>query len=75
MMVTMVTYTETWNIAFKTSKPAWKIGEYKIKHIVYLEENKFNSRKKGQQYCLISFYPKDMPTFNELVIKSNPVMK
>ena len=39
-------------------------------HILYLEENKFNSSKKGPQYCIISFYSKYIPPVNELVIKS-----
>ena len=30
MLVTMVTYTEAWNVAFKTSKPLGKIQKYKI---------------------------------------------
>ena len=37
MAETMVTYTETWNIAFKTSKPLWKYENikwtYSIKQI------------------------------------------
>ena len=44
-------------------------------HIVYLEENKLNSRKKGPQYCIILFYSKDIPMFNELVIKNTTVKK
>ena len=39
-------------------------------HISYLEENKFNSSKKGPQSCIISFYSKYIPPVNELVIKS-----
>ena len=69
----MVTYTEAWNIAIKTSKPLWTIWKYKIS--IYLEENKFKGRKKGQQYWIISFYSKDVPTFNELVIKNTLVKK
>ena len=30
MLVTMVTYTAAWNVAFKTAKPLWKIQKYKI---------------------------------------------
>ena len=48
-----------------------KTWKYKIN--IYLEENKFRGRKKGPQYCIISFYPKHVPTFNELVIKNTPV--
>ena len=40
-----------------------------------LEENKFKSRKKDPQYCKISFYSKDIPTFNESVIKTTLVKK
>ena len=39
----------------------------------YLEEKKLNSRKKGLRYCIISFYSKDIPKFNELVIKNTHV--
>ena len=44
-------------------------------HIVYLEENKFNSRKKGPQYCIISFYSKDISMFNVLTVKKTLVKK
>ena len=44
-------------------------------HIVYLGENKFNSRKKGPQYCKIPFHSKYIPTFNTLVIKITHVKK
>ena len=44
-------------------------------NIVCLEENKLNSRKKGPQNCKISFYSKDIPTFNELVIKNTNAKK
>ena len=30
MLVAIVTYTEAWNVAFKTSRPLWKIWKYKI---------------------------------------------
>ena len=43
--------------------------------ILYLEENKIKDRKKGPQYCIISFYSKDLPTFHELVIKNTLVKK
>ena len=33
------------------------------------------SRKKGPQYWIISFYSKDIPTFNELVIKNTLVKR
>ena len=36
-------------------------------------KKQLNSRKKGPQYCIISFYSKDIPTFYELVIKNTPV--
>ena len=74
MALTMVTYREDWNIAFKTSKPPWKVWKYKI-NIVYLKKNKFNRKRKGSQYCIILFYSKDLPTFNELVIKNSPIKK
>ena len=50
---------------------------YKIKnqHIGYLEESKLNNKKKGSQYCTISFYSEDIPTFNESVIKNTHVKK
>ena len=34
------------------------------------QENKFKDRKKGPQYCKLSFCSKDIPTFNELVMKN-----
>ena len=54
----------------------WNLSEkYENIKPIYLEENKLNSRKKGPQYCIISFYSKDIPTFNELVNKNTPVKK
>ena len=44
-------------------------------YIVYLEENKSNSRKKGPQLSLIAFYSKDIRTFNKFEIKNTPVIK
>ena len=35
----------------------------------------FKGSENGPLYCIISFYSKDIPTFNELVIKDNPVKK
>ena len=32
MLVTMVTYTESWNIAFKISRTLWKILNIKYKY-------------------------------------------
>ena len=32
-------------------------------------------RKKGPQHWIISFYSKDVPTFNELVIKNTLVKR
>ena len=57
---------------FKTSLENMKIQNQRI---LYLEENKIKDRKKGPQYCIISFYSKDIPTFNELVIKNTLVKK
>ena len=39
-------------------------------YIVYIEQNKSNSMKIGPNCCIIPFYQKDMPTFNELLIKN-----
>ena len=54
-----------WIQNFKTSLRNIKIQN---QHIL---QNKFKGRKnKGLQYLIISFYSKDIPTFNELVIKN-----
>ena len=45
------------------------------KYCISQKTNKLNNRKKGPQYCIISFYSKDIPTFYELVIKNTPVKK
>ena len=31
------------------------------------------AEKRGPQYCIISSYSKDIPTFNELEIRNTPV--
>ena len=51
------------NVAFKTAKLLWKIWKYKI--------NKFyqTNLKAERKACIISFYSKDISTFNELIIK------
>ena len=38
-------------------------------------KNKFKGRKKGPQYLIISFYSKDIPMCNELVIKNTLVKR
>ena len=54
-----------WIQNFKTSLRNIKIQN---QHIL---QNKFKGRKnKGLQYLIISFDSKDIPTFNELVIKN-----
>ena len=52
---------------FKTSLKNMKIEN---QHILYLVENKIKGREKGLQYWIISFYSKDIPTSNELLIKN-----
>ena len=41
----------------------------------YLVEKQLKNRKEGPQYCIILFYAKYIPTFNELIIKNTPVRK
>ena len=53
----MVTYTETWNIAFKTSNLSEKYKNIKSTYSI-------------PQDLIISFYSKYIPMFNELVIKN-----
>ena len=38
-------------------------------------QNKFKGRKKGPKNFIISFYSKDIPSFNELVIKNTLVKR
>ena len=45
MVVTMVRYTKAWNVAFKTSKPLWKIWKYKI-NIFYETNLKAENKEK-----------------------------
>ena len=52
-----------------------KIHENKINIMYILKKEKRKKQKKDPQYCIISFYSKDIPTFNELVIKNTPVKK
>ena len=43
MAVTMVTYAEAWNIAFKTLKPPWKTQKHKIN--IFYKTNLKTERK------------------------------
>ena len=43
----MVTYTEAWNIAFKTSKPLWKKWKYKINILYILKEANLKAERKA----------------------------
>ena len=38
--------TQVWNIAFKTSKPLWKIWKYKINVFYILNKTKLKGEKK-----------------------------
>ena len=73
--VKFVTYTEAWNIAFKTWKPLWKMWKYKNPQILYLKENKFKGKKKGQRTIIMGnlILPKRYSIFNELVVKNTRV--
>ena len=71
----MVSYIEAWKIAFKTYKTSLKNMKIQYQHILYLEENKFKGRKNAPQYWIISFYSKDIRSFNKLVIKNTLVKK
>ena len=65
----MVTYTEAWNIAFKTSKPVWKIWKYKISMFY-----KTNLKVEGKEDSTgVSFYSKDISSFNELLVANTLV--
>ena len=71
----MLTDAEAWNIASKSSKTSLKNMKIQNQIFLYLEENKIKHRKKPPEYWIISFYSKDIPTFNELVIKNTLVKK
>ena len=47
MTTAMVTYTETWNIAFKTLKPLWKTWKYKIDVFYILKKIKLKAERKA----------------------------
>lgn len=56
----------------------WKWENVKLTYCVSWkkkQKNKFDSIKKGLQYCKNYFYSKYAPTFNEFVIKNTPVKK
>ena len=46
MAVTMVTYTEAWNIAFETSKPLWKMWKYEINKFYTLKKTNLIAERK-----------------------------
>ena len=43
----MLTYTKTWNIAFKTSKSLWKIWIFKMNVFYILKKTNLNEERKG----------------------------
>ena len=70
MAVTMVSYTEAWNIELKTSKPLWKMWKYKMKLSTWQKTNLKTERKTiTDNLILLKWYT----AFNELIIKNTLV--
>ena len=72
MAVTMMTYTETWNITFQALKALWKILKYKINIFYTLKKTNLMTERKPH-YWIISFSSKDILTFSELVVENTLV--
>ena len=56
MVVTIVTYTEIWNITFKTSKPPWIIRKYEINILHILKKTDYFGISKPTLYFGYCFY-------------------
>ena len=46
MVVTMVTHTEAWNVAYKTLKALWKIWKYKITMFYTMKKTNLMAERK-----------------------------
>ena len=42
----MVTYTEAWNIVFKTSKPLWNLWKYQMNIYHTMKETNLKAERK-----------------------------
>ena len=51
----MVTYTEPWSIAFKTSRPLWKIWKYKTNILYILKKTNITAERHAHSTVISHF--------------------
>ena len=75
MVVTMVIYTEAWDIAFKTSKPSWKIWKYKTNRLHILKKTNLkperNVHNAAKSHYTQKIYRRSMSSKLKILLLKN----